>query len=429
MPVVAVIGGHWGDEAKGKVVDLLAERAQLVVRFSGGSNAGHTVVNDLGEFTLHLVPAGIFNPQARCVIANGVAVDPEQLLEEMDLLAGRGIDVSRLAISERAHVIMPYHRLLDRLEEEARGKGAIGTTGQGIGPCFADKAARHGVRITDLVDPDAFRRRLSLVLEVKNVLLTRVYGHAPLDLEEICQSYLEYGQRLAPYVQETFGMLSEAMNRGDLILLEGAQGSFLDPDFGTYPYVTSSPPTAAGACLGTGISPRRLDHVLCVFKAYTTRVGAGPLPTELEGELGAFIRERAHEYGATTGRARRCGWFDGVAARFSCQFNGCDSIALTRLDILDVLPAIQFCVGYRVDGRVLDYLPSSTGQLERCEPVYEEWPGWECSVEGARSYDQLPEAARRYLRRIEEFTGCPISIVSVGPAREQTIVVRETLVG
>jgi len=322
MPVLAVIGAQWGDEGKGKVVDLLAEEAKIVVRFSGGDNAGHTVVNRYGEFKLHLIPAGIFSPQAICIIGNGVVINPTALIDEIDQLNQRGVDTSRLFISDRAHLIMPYHVLLDGLEEELRGGKALGTTRKGIGPAFADKVARLGIRAGDLLDKEILLERLRFILNHKNAILTKVYGVSPLSEDDIYSQYCQYGERLAPYIRETTIMLEEALNRGEPVLLEGAQGTLLDPDFGTYPYATSSSPLAGGSCLGAGLGPTKISQVLGVFKAYCTRVGSGPMPTELTDETGNLIREQGHEYGTTTGRPRRCGWFDAVAARFSTRING-----------------------------------------------------------------------------------------------------------
>ncbi len=421
MPIIAVIGAQWGDEGKGKVVDLLAEKAQVVVRFSGGDNAGHTVVNHYGEFGLHLIPSGIFYPGVTCIIGNGVAINPEVLLSEIDQLQGREVDTSSLFISDRAHLIMPYHTLLDGLEEQSRGGKAIGTTRKGIGPAFADKTARLGIRVGDLLDKEAFRERLRPILEHKNTILTRIYGVEPLSLDEIYYQYCQYGERLAPLTRETTTMLAEALDNNKLVILEGAQGTLLDPDFGTYPYTTSSSPLAGGGCVGAGVGPTKIDRVLGIFKSYCTRVGGGPMPTELNDETGSLIRERAHEYGTTTGRARRCGWFDGVAARYSSRINGLTNIALTRLDVLDVLPRIKICVGYKLDGKTLDYFPGSITTLAKCQPVYEELPGWQSPTSDVRDYEKLPAQARQYLTRVEELASCPVSIISVGARREQTI--------
>ncbi len=427
MPIVAVIGAQWGDEGKGKIVDMLAEKAKMVVRFSGGDNAGHTVVNASGEFGLHLVPSGIFSPQTVCIIGNGVVLNPAVLLNEIKQLNQRGIDTSRLFISDRTNLIMPYHVMLDGLEEKARGGKALGTTGKGIGPAFADKVARLGIRAGDLLDKDALHERLSLILESKNTILTKVYGANPLSLETVYREYCSYGERLAACICDTTLMIEAAMNRGEMILLEGAQGALLDPDFGTYPYTTSSSPLAGGSCTGAGVGPTRLNSVIGIFKAYCTRVGGGPLPTELKDETGNLLREQAHEYGTTTGRPRRCGWFDGVAARFSTRINGFTAAAITRLDILDNFPRLKICTGYRLGGETIDSFPGSVSTLEKCQPIYEELPGWEAPTTGIRRVDKLPVNARRYIARLEEFIGCPVAIISVGSAREETIEARPIL--
>ena len=421
MPVVAIIGAQWGDEGKGKVVDLLAQKAGAVVRFSGGDNAGHSVSNPYGEFKLHIVPSGIFSPRVVCIIGNGAVINPGVLIGEIEQLNKRGVDTSMLFISDRAHLIMPYHILLDGLEEEARGGKALGTTRKGVGPAFTDKTARLGIRTGDLLDREALLERLRPILDYKNTILTKVYGISPLSLDEVYSQYCQHGERLAPYIRETTIMVEEIANRGKLVLLEGAQGALLDPDFGTYPYATSSSPLAGGGCLGAGLGPTKIDRVLGVFKAYCTRVGAGPMPTELMDETGSLIRERAHEYGTTTGRPRRCGWFDAVAARFSNRINGFTGAAVTRLDILDILPSLKICVGYKLDGKTIDYFPASVAALARCEPVYEKLPGWQTPTSDVRSYDQLPLQARQYIKRLEELSSCPVNLVCVGPEREQTI--------
>jgi len=427
MPVIAIIGAQWGDEGKGKIVDLLAEKADLVVRFSGGENAGHTVVNQYGEFKLHLVPAGIFSARATSVIGNGVAVNPRVLLGELDALKKRGVNTSRLFISDRAHLVMPYHILLDGLEEEARGGKAIGTTRKGIGPAFADKVARLGIRTSDLLDRDVLRERLHEVLAHKNTILTRVYNADPLSEDEVYSEYCRYGEILAPYICDTTALLEKTINDGKQILLEGAQGTLLDPDFGTYPYATSSSPLAGGGCLGAGLGPTKIDQILGVFKAYCTRVGGGPMPTELKDEIGDLIRERAHEYGTTTGRPRRCGWFDVVAARFSTRVNGYTQAVITRLDVLDTLPTLKIGIGYKLNGKKIDFFPASAVTLEKCQPVYEELPGWQMPISDIRDFTQLPPRARQYLSRLEELIACPISIISVGMRREQTIFKRPIL--
>ena len=427
MPVAAVIGAQWGDEGKGKIVDMLAEKAKVVVRFSGGDNAGHTVINYLGKFALHLIPSGIFSKQTTCVIGNGVAINPAVLIEEMDQLNQRGVDTSNLIISDRANLIMPYHVLLDGLEEKWRGGQAIGTTGKGIGPAFSDKVGRLGIRAGDLLDKDAFYERLRFILDYKNAIMTKVHGIAPLSFDEVYCQYCQHGERLASHIRETTEILDAALKRGEPILLEGAQGTLLDPDFGTYPYTTSSSPLAGGGSLGSGIGCNSITTVLGVFKAYCTRVGGGPMPSELNDATGELIRETGQEYGTTTGRPRRCGWFDGVAARFSTRVNGFTGMAITRLDILDKLSALKICVGYQLDGKKITEFPANITVLERCQPVYEELSGWQTPTGHIRRIEQLPAAARRYVARLEELAGCPISLISVGSAREQTIEVRRVL--
>jgi adenylosuccinate synthase len=427
MSVITVVGGQWGDEGKGKIVDLLAEKADLVIRYSGGDNAGHTVINPYGEFKLHLIPSGIFNSKALCMLGNGVAINPAVFIQELDDIQKRGVDTSHLVISDRAHLIMPYHLTLDRLEEERRGGNAIGTTLKGIGPVFTDKTARLGIRVCDLLNKDDFRARLRTVLEMKNAIITKVYNAPALLLQEIYDQYCSYGERLIPYIKDIGFIIQDALSRKKAILLEGAQGTLLDPDFGTYPYVTSSSPLASSAATGSGISIDKINRIMGVFKAYTTRVGGGPMPTELTDEIGEFIRKRANEYGATTGRPRRCGWFDAVASKFTRSVNGFNSIALTRLDILDTLPLIKICTGYKLNGKLIDYFPSSIVELDKCQPVYEELRGWEKPTSEIRSFKQLPLQARKYIKRLEELLSCPVDIISVGAKREQTITVKQVI--
>ena len=424
MPVIAVIGAQWGDEGKGRIVDLLAQQARVVVRFSGGDNAGHTVVNPYGEFKLHLIPSGIFSSQAVCIIGNGVVINPAVLIDEMDQLSERGVDTTGLFISDRAHLIMPYHILLDGLEEEARGGKAIGTTRKGIGPVYADKAARLGIRAGDLLDKEVLLERLRLVLDYKNIILTKIYGVSPLSLDEVYRQYCQYGERLAPHIRETTMILEEALNRNEVVLLEGAQGALLDPDFGTYPYVTSSSPLAGASCIGAGLGPREIDRVVGVFKAYSTRVGAGPMPTELKNQIGDFIRRKADEYGVTTRRPRRCGWFDAVAGRFGVEVNGLTDIALTHLDIYDDFSAVKICTAYRCEDEVLTAFPSDVTILEKCRPIYEDLDGWQESISGIRDFEKLPAGARNYVSRLEDLLSCPVSLISVGSGREQTISVK-----
>lgn len=427
MPVRVVIGGQWGDEGKGRIVDLLARHSRAVVRYSAGNNAGHTVINEYGEFALHLIPAGIFYPDKICVIANGVAIDPAVLLSEIESLEARGISTANLVVSDRAHVIMPYHPIIDRLDEELRGAAAIGTTGRGVGPAFVDKVGRLGIRVADLIDPETFRQRLRFVLQYKNAVLERLYGVEPLAFEDVYARYGEYGERLRPYVRDTGALLHDILAQGGEVLLEGAQGCLLDLDSGTYDYVTSSvpPSTAAGASIGAGIGPTAIDEVIGVYKAYMTRVGNGPMPTELLDETGAILRQEGPrpEIGTTTGRPRRCGWFDAVVSRHSVMVNGVTSAALTRLDVLDRFPSIQVCVGYEVDGAPVTTLPASLAALQRARPVFEEQPGWQADTSGTREFDDLPPQARAYVRRIESLLGTPIGVISVGPERDQAIFV------
>lgn len=425
MPTVAVVGAQWGDEGKGKIIDLLAEKVDMVVRFSGGSNAGHTVVNPQGEFKLHLVPSGVFHPSVTCIIGNGVVIDPAVLMGEIDDLKGRGVAIDRFFVSDRAHLIMPYHLLLDGLEEESRGKGAIGTTRRGIGPAYMDKVGRIGIRAGDLLEKDTFREGLSQAIEQKNRIITGVYKAEPVKLDEIYDEYCRYGELLAPFITATDLMIAGALEQNKKVLLEGAQGTLLDIDFGTYPFVTSTTTMAGGACGGLGLGPLKFDGIAGVFKAYCTRVGSGPMPTELLDETGELIREHANERGATTGRPRRCGWFDGVVGRYSARVNGFSSFVLTRLDILSIMSSIKVCTAYRLDGGTVVNPPYSASALARCEPVYEELPGWGSDITGARRFDDLPAEARSYVKRLEELLGCPASLISVGERREQTVVVRE----
>ncbi|WP_322819730.1 adenylosuccinate synthase [Tepidiforma sp.] len=430
MPIIVVVGGQWGDEGKGRIVDLLARKARVVARYSAGNNAGHTIVNELGEFKLHLVPAGIFYPEKTCVIGNGVAIDPEVLLGEIDGLERKGIDTSRLVVSDRAHVIMPWHRLLDQLDEQARGAHAIGTTGKGVGPCFADKVARRGIRICDLLRREDLVPRIEAALAYQNRVITGVYGAEPIDFRECLERYIEYGQRLRPYIGDVQEIVIEAHRRGEYVLLEGAQGSLLDLDHGTYPYVTSSVPSSSssGAALGVGIGPTDISRVVGVFKSYCTRVGNGPFPTELFDDIADQLRDHGKEfgrgeYGTTTGRPRRIGWLDAVAARYSVRFNGLAAVALTRLDVLDSLPSIKICTAYELDGRIIDHFPARESELERVRPVYEELPGWQTPTTHVRSFDDLPPQAQAFIKRVEDLLECPVDLISVGPSREQAIIV------
>ncbi|MCI0816852.1 MAG: adenylosuccinate synthase [Chloroflexi bacterium] len=429
MSVTVVIGGQWGDEGKGRIVDLLAEKVHIVARYSAGNNAGHTIINDLGEFKLHLVPAGIFYPDKICLIGNGCVVDPIELLNEIEHLAERGVQVKdRLFLSDRAHVLMPWHRLIDVKDEELRGEGAIGTTGRGVGPAFIDKVGRAGVRVADIADREALSNLLDFLVPYKNAVLEKLYDTEGLSAEDILEEYADYGQRLAPYITDTNVLIHKALEAGQDVLLEGAQGSLLDLDLGTYEYVTSSVPSslAAGAAVGMGIGPTHIDTVLGVYKTYCTRVGNGPFPTELFDETGSMLREGGPrpEYGSTTGRPRRCGWFDAVAARFTAQANGIGGAALTRLDVLDQFDTIKVCTAYRVGSETVKTMPASGFDLARAEPIYEELPGWRSDTAGIRRYEDLPEAAQAYVQFIQEKLGVPLCLISVGPEREQAISMR-----
>ncbi len=427
MPAHAVIGGQWGDEGKGKVVDYLSERAHIVTRFAGGNNAGHTVINQLGEFRFHLVPAGIFWPGVTCIIGNGVVVNPEPLLVELGELEAKGVDTSRLLVSDRAHLIMPYHVLLDSLEEKARGAKAIGTTGKGIGPAYVDKVSRTGIRAGELLDPEALFPRIKEVVAQKNAIITKVYDQAPISSEDIYRRCVEWGTKLGRHIVATEPILSRALAENQRVLLEGAQGTLLDLDHGTYPYVTSSSPSIGGASTGLGVPPHAITSITGIFKAYCTRVGGGPFPTEMHDKTGELIRERAWEYGATTGRPRRVGWFDGVAGRYSHQVNGFTCLCVTRLDVLDGFNCVKLCRAYKIDGVETTEFPSSVARLERAEPIYEELPGWSKPTAGCTRQEELPPEARRYVRRIEEMVGAPVHIISTGPKRHETILVKPIL--
>ncbi|MDN5293407.1 MAG: adenylosuccinate synthase [Eubacteriales bacterium] len=425
MSVVVLIGAQWGDEGKGKITDFLARQADIVVRYQGGNNAGHTVVVGEEEYRLHLIPSGILYPEKMCLIGNGVVIDPAVLVAELEYLQKKGIATDNLRISPRAHLIMPYHKKLDEVQEEKKGQNKIGTTRRGIGPAYMDKAARTGIRVVDLLDRDEFARKLENNLEDVNFLLKRVYEVDGFDFEEVFNEYMRYAEILRPYVADTSVILHEALEAEKKILFEGAQGTLLDLDHGTYPYVTSSHPTAGAACIGAGIGPTEIDKAVGVIKAYTTRVGEGPFPTELKDEIGQHLREMGREYGTTTGRPRRCGWFDGVAARYAARINGLDSFALTKLDVLTGVETIKICVGYRFQGEVLREFPASLKVLTQCEPIYEELPGWAEDISGARDFSDLPQAAQNYVRRIEEITGTRVSLIGVGTRRSQTIVREE----
>src|SRR5215469_8428149 len=396
MAIIAVIGAQWGDEGKGKIIDELAMHADFVVRYQGGSNAGHRVVHDKGEFSFHLVPSGILSPNTTCIIGDGVVVDPKGLIEEMEMLQAQGVDTSRLYIGERAHVVMPYHVELERLEEESRGTEKLDGPPRGLGPASIDRYARTGIRMADLLDVDIFRTKLSIILQQKNRMITQIYGQPPLSLEEIHGEYFGYGQQLRSHIADTQKMLQDALFDRKMILLEGAQGALLDIDFGTYPFVTSSSTMAANAASGAGLPPRSIESVVGVYKAYITRVGSGPMPTELFDDIGQQMRDRGHEYGTNTGRERRCGWFDAVAGRFVAQLNGLDAAVITKLDVLDTLATIKICTAYQLHGKLVNTLPAIQSDFAACEPVYEEVEGWQCDTSCVYTYEGLPAAAKTY---------------------------------
>ena len=425
MSSVVIIGSQWGDEGKGKIVDYLAEQAHIVVRYSGGSNAGHTVVNEGREYKLHLLPSGILYSDKLCVIANGVVIDPKVILEEIALINAQGVSTKNLRISDRAHVIMPYHQKLDSLQEANKGDKKIGTTQRGIGPCYMDKMSRTGIRVTDLLDKDTFAEKLQVALAEKNMLLKMVYDCEGYDFDKVYNDYLGYAEQLRPYIVDTGHLLVQAIDEQKKIMYEGAQATFLDIDHGTYPYVTSSNPIAGGVCTGAGVGPKSIGAVLGVVKAYSTRVGEGPFVTELFDETGEHIRERGHEYGVTTGRPRRCGWLDAAVVKYAARLSSMDYMAITRLDILDELPVLKICTDYLLRGEKIDYIPASLKELGDCQPIYEELPGWQKDISGIRKYEDLPENARKYVKRLSQITGVPVGIVSVGPGRTQTIVLKQ----
>lgn len=423
MSNTVIIGAQWGDEGKGKIVDMLSAQSQVIVRFQGGNNAGHTIKVKGEETILHLIPSGILHDGKTCLIGNGVVLDPSVFLSEADHLAARGIDVSpaRLGISKKTHLIMPYHKSLDKAREAKRAGHKIGTTGRGIGPCYEDKAARVGLRAGDLADPALVREKVRHALLEKNILLRDLYKFPPLDEAEVCDELLGLASRLLPYLTDVEARIHEAMQAGQNVLFEGAQGIHLDIDHGTYPFVTSSNTVAGNAAAGSGVAPSALNRIVGIVKAYTTRVGSGPFPTELLDDTGSYLRTRGHEFGATTGRPRRCGWLDAVVLRETVRLNGLTDIALTKLDVLQNLPALQVCVAYEYEGRRLEYLPQEEGALDRVTPVYEELPGFEDDISECASFGELPDTVRGYIRRIEELTGVKVSMISVGADRRQTI--------
>ena len=424
MANIVIIGAQWGDEGKGKIVDMLSAESDLIVRFQGGNNAGHTIKVDGKETILHLIPSGILHEGKTCLIGNGVVLDPEVFLKEVDALAAKGVDVSpaRLGISPKTHLILPYHKAMDQAREAKRAGKKIGTTGRGIGPCYEDKVARIGVRAGDLAQPDLLREKVRFALLEKNVLLKELYKFDPVDENSVLESLLAQAARLTPYLTDVSAAVADAQARGQVVLFEGAQGIHLDIDHGTYPFVTSSNTVASSAAAGSGTGPHALHRIVGIVKAYSTRVGSGPFPTELEDDTGSYLRAQGHEFGATTGRPRRCGWLDAVVLRETVRLNSLTEIALTKLDVLQGLPALQVCVAYELDGKRLDYMPQGEGELARVRPVYEELPGFEQDISGCTSFEQLPESVRRYVERIEELTGVRISMVSVGPDRQATIV-------
>ncbi|MEB3120914.1 MAG: adenylosuccinate synthase [Snowella sp.] len=429
MANVIVIGAQWGDEGKGKITDLLSRSADVVVRPQGGVNAGHTIVVKGQTFKLHLIPSGILYPDTECIIGSGTVIDPKILLQEFDQLERLNVSADNLFISQTAHVTMPYHRLIDQASEEQRGKHKIGTTGRGIGPTYADKSERTGIRVVDLMDADTLRKRLTWAINYNNVILEKLYNLAPLDPEEVIKEYQVYADRLRPHVIDSSLKIYDAIQHRKNILFEGAQGTLLDLDHGTYPYVTSSNPIAGGACVGSGIGPTMIDRVIGVAKAYTTRVGEGPFPTELDGELNQILCDRGAEFGTTTGRRRRCGWFDGVIGRYAVRINGLDCLAITKLDVLDELDEIKVCVAYELDGKTCDHFPGNASEFARCKPIYKTLPGWKTSTEECRLLEDLPKQALDYLKFLAELMAVPIAIISLGASRDQTIIVEDPIHG
>lgn len=422
MPNRVVVGAQWGDEGKAKIVDFLTEEADLVIRFQGGANAGHTVEVGDQKFIFHLIPAGIMHPGKQCVIGNGVVLDPLQFLNEIEEVQAKGMDMDgRLWVAENAQVVLPYHKVLDQLKEKAAGKAAIGTTGRGIGPAYYDKVNRSGIRVGDLLEEAALKIKIHAQVADRNELIQKMFGAEPLSAEKIFEEYREYGRRLAPYVADTVALINSALKQGKRLIFEGAQGTVLDVDHGTYPFVTSSNTVAAAACIGSGVGPTAIQQVIGVVKAYTTRVGNGPFPTEEVGEVGKRLRLIGHEYGATTGRERRCGWFDSVLVRRAAMVNGLTHLAITKMDVMDDFDEIQVCTAYEIDGRRMDQFPSQISALEKVKPVYETLPGWKSPTVGVTEWKDLPEKARKYLKRVADLLEVPIGIISLGPKRHQTI--------
>lgn len=427
MPAVVIVGAQWGDEGKGKATDLIAERIDYVVKFNGGNNAGHTVVIGDEKYALHLLPSGILTPGVIPVISNGVVIDPEVLIEELDALSARGIDVSKLVISSHAHIITQYHRTLDKVTERFLGKRQIGTTGRGIGPTYADKINRVGIRVQDIFDEGILRQKVEGALDLKNHLLVKIYNRRAIEVDDVVNELLSYAERLRPMVQDTALLLHTALEEGKTVLFEGGQATMLDVDHGTYPFVTSSNATSGGAATGAGIAPWRLATVIGIVKAYTTRVGSGPFPTELEDEFGEFLRDTGHEFGTTTGRPRRCGWYDAPIARYSARINGVTDFVLTKLDVLTGLEKIPVCVAYEVEGVRVEEIPWSQSDFHHAQPIYEYFPGWSEDISGARTFDDLPQNARDYVKALEGMSGARISAIGVGPARDAIITLHPLL--
>lgn len=426
MPTKVIIGAQWGDEGKAKIIDILSEKADVVVRCQGGNNAGHTVAVNEEVYKFHLIPSGILYPGKKCVVGNGVVIDPEGILAEIDGLINKGIDVSQLKISSRAHIVMPYHKALDKAKESLSAKEGkdIGTTMKGIGPCYMDKAERTGIRICDLYHPEVFVEKVKSNVQIKNAMFKYVYHQdIQFDADQIVAEYMKYAERLKTYIDDTTVTVYEAIKEGKDVLFEGAQGTLLDLDIGTYPYVTSSHPVTGGACIGAGIGPTMIDECIGVMKGYVTRVGKGPFPTELDDEIGERIRQEGHEFGTTTGRPRRCGWFDAVIGEFAVRTSGLTQIALNKIDVMKNLGTVKICTGYELNGEIIKYFPASLEDLELCKPVYEEMEGWG-EISHIRTYQDLPQSVKNYLARIEELCGCKITMVGVGPNRDQNIVIK-----
>jgi adenylosuccinate synthase len=426
---VIVIGAQWGDEGKGKITDLLSRSADVVVRSQGGVNAGHTVVVAGQTFKLHLIPSGILYPNTECIIGSGTVIDPQVLIEEIEQLKALGVTVDNLHISQTAHITMPYHRKIDQASEESRGEYKIGTTGRGIGPTYADKSERTGIRVLDLMNSEHLHKQLGWTINYKNVILEKLYNLPPLDPEKVIEEYLKYAEYLKPFVVDSSLKIYEAVQEKKNVLFEGAQGTLLDLDHGTYPYVTSSNPIAGGACVGAGVGPTTIDRVIGVAKAYTTRVGEGPFPTELNDRVGQLLGDLGAEFGTTTGRRRRCGWFDAVIGRYAVRINGLDCLAITKLDVLDELEEIKVCVAYEIDGEICNHFPTNASYFANCKPVYKTLPGWQEDTTSCRSLGDLPKKALTYLKYLAELMKVPIAIVSVGPGRDQTIIVEDPIHG